>query len=170
MLLYHFNLAGRWQMKAQIFYGRNWQPRDESSKLIFNENNNFRKCPPVMEEHAGAGEAAAFIDCNTDDTGQCCCGLYNAQLELAVALRFQKQQLPWLTNWQHWGEREYVTGLEPGTNKVIGQKKARAEGSLIMLQPGETKCYELELEVMYDRRKIEAFRQQSDSSLITSFS
>ena len=43
-----------------------------------------------MEEHAGAGEAAAFIDCNTDGTGQCCCGLYNARLELAVALRFTK--------------------------------------------------------------------------------
>ena len=118
-----------------------------------------------MQEHAGAGEAAAFIDCEADDTGWCCCGLYNAQLELAVALRFQKQQLPWLTNWQHWGEREYVTGLEPGTNKVIGQKKARKEGSLIMLQPGETKCYELELEVMHTNDKIKSFIQKVNGAI-----
>ena len=29
-----------------------------------------------------------------------------------------------------------------------------------MLQPGETKSYELELEVMYNSRKIETFMQQ----------
>jgi len=80
-------------------------------------------------------------------------------------LCFQKQQLPWLTNWQHWGEREYVTGLEPGTNKVIGQKKAREEGSLIMLQPGETRSYELELEVMYTNDKIKSFIQQFNGAL-----
>jgi len=60
MLLYHFNFG--WPLADEgtdILWQGSWQPRDESSKLIFNENNNFRKCPPVMEEHAGAGEAAA---------------------------------------------------------------------------------------------------------------
>src|SRR6185295_15490985 len=142
-----------------------WQRRDESSKLIFNENNNFRQCPPVMEEHAGGGEAAAFIDCTANDKGQCICGLYNSHLEIAVALRFKKQQLPWLTNWQHWAEREYVTGLEPGTNKVIGQKKAREENTLIMLQPGETKSYDLEVEVLHSNDKIESFLKEINNPL-----
>ncbi|MFT4154198.1 aldose 1-epimerase family protein [Parafilimonas sp.] len=161
MLLYHFNFG--WPLAnegADILWHGNWQARDENSRLIFNEKNNFHKCPPVMKEHNGAGEAAAFIDCTANDKGWCVCGLYNSGLELAVALRFQKQQLPWLANWQHWGEREYVTGLEPGANKVIGQKKAREEGSLIILQPGEARCYELELEVMCDSDKIESFMQQ----------
>jgi hypothetical protein len=25
--------------------------------------------------------------------------------------------MPWLINWQHWGKGEYVTALEPGTNR-----------------------------------------------------
>lgn len=158
MLLYHFNFG--WPLADEgtdILWKGNWQARDEASKLIFNEENNFRKCPPVMPEHNGAGEAAAFIDSTANDKGWCACGLYNAGLDLAVTLRFQKQQLPWLTNWQHWGEREYVTGLEPGTNKVIGQKKAREEGTLIMLKPGERRYYELEFEVLYTKEKIESF-------------
>jgi galactose mutarotase-like enzyme len=53
-----------------------------------------------------------------------------------------------LTNWQHWGENEYVTALEPGTHPPIGQAKAREEGSLISLKPGETRSYELEFEVI----------------------
>ena len=117
-----------------------------------------------MKEHSGTGESVAFIDCDADNKGQSFCGLHNAHLGLAVALRFKKEQLPWLTNWQHWGEREYVTGLEPGTNRVIGQKKAREEGTLITLQPGETRCYEVELEVMHTKDKIEDFIQQFDGS------
>jgi hypothetical protein len=52
-----------------------------------------------------------------------------------------------LINWQHWGKNEYVTGLEPATNPPIGQAKARKQNELILLAPGETKNYELEMEV-----------------------
>ena len=166
MLLYHFNFG--WPLAnegSDILWNGNWHVRDESSKSIFNDNNNFRKCSPIMKEHSGTGEAAAFIDCTANENGQCICGLYNSHLELAVALRFQKQQLPWLTNWQHWAKREYVTGLEPGTNKVIGQKKAREEGTLIMLQPEDTKRYDLELEVLHSNDKIEIFLKELNNSL-----
>ena len=161
MLLYHVNFG--WPLADEgtdILCKGNWQERDENSKRIFNEKNNFHKCPPVMQEHNGAGEAAAFINCTANDKGGCACGLHNPGLGLAVTLRFQKEQLPWLTNWQHWGEREYVTGLEPGTNKVAGQKKAREEGTLIMLQPGETRRYELEVEVLHTTEKIESFLKE----------
>jgi hypothetical protein len=73
--------------------------------------------------------------------------LYNAKLGLAIELRFQKEQLPWLTNWQHWGKGEYVTGLEPGTSPPIGQTKARQTNELMFLAPGETKVFDLEFEV-----------------------
>ena len=109
------------------------------------------------DEHRGTGEEAAFIDITPDDAGQCTCGLFNAQLGLALALRFPKGQLPWLTNWQHWGKNEYVTGLEPGTNTPIGQAKARAQNQLIMLAPGESRVYNLEIEILTDEISINEF-------------
>jgi hypothetical protein len=69
--------------------------------------------------------------------------------------------LPWLNNWQHWGKGEYVTGLEPGTNPPIGQAKARAQQQLIFLQPGETRSYSLELEVLDQKASIERLLQQT---------
>jgi len=155
MLLYHFNFG--WPLAdegADILWKGDWQPRDEPSKKIFNKENDFRKCPPVLEDHAGSGEAAAFIDSVADASGQCACGIHNPRIGLAVVLRFQKAQLPWLANWQHWGRNEYVTGLEPGTHRVIGQAKAREEGSLIILEPGESRSYDLELEVLSEEDKI----------------
>jgi hypothetical protein len=110
-----------------------------------------------MEEHNGNGEEAAFIDVAADASGICVCGLYNSQLSLAVVLRFSKRELPWLTNWQHWGKGEYVTGLEPGTNPPIGQAKAREQNQLIHIAPGESKKYHLEIEVSDTKEKAASF-------------
>jgi hypothetical protein len=41
-----------------------------------------------------------------------------------------------------------VTALEPATNPPIGQAKARENNTLILLQPGETRSYDLTLEVL----------------------
>jgi hypothetical protein len=76
---------------------------------------------------------------------------------MAVALKFQKKQLPWLTNWQHWGKGEYVTGLEPGTNPPIGQAKAREKNGLLFLEPGESRVYDLEMEVLNNEESIHDF-------------
>jgi len=74
---------------------------------------------------------------------------------MALIMKFKKAQLPWLTNWQHWGEGEYITGLEPGTHPPIGQAKARQENTLIYLQPGEKKIYDLEIEILNNNIEIE---------------
>jgi hypothetical protein len=158
MLLYHLNFG--WPLVdegSDIIWDGSWQSRDGApNNKIFREGNNFRKCLAPLDEHCGGGEEAAFINPTPDSSGQCTCGVYNSNIGVAVAVRFQKEQLPWLTNWQHWGKGEYVMGLEPGTNPPIGQGKARAQHELIFLQPGESRAYDLELEVLSDEARIKA--------------
>lgn len=157
MQLYHFNFG--WPLVnegTEILYRGEWASRgNELDNEIFNKNNNFRKCPAPMKSHLRSGEAVAFIDARENEHGDCQCGLYNASLSLAVALKFKKAQLPWLTNWQHWGKGEYVTGLEPGTNPPVGQIQTKKEGKLIHLNPGETRAYDLEVEIVTDARQIQ---------------
>jgi galactose mutarotase-like enzyme len=158
MLLYHCNLG--WPLideGTKILWEGTWQPREGDETVIFKEGNDFRKCSPPLESHSGSGEEAAFIDIKADSLGLCICGVYNPELGLALAFRFQKKQLPWLTNWQHWGKGEYVMGLEPGTNPPIGQAKTREEGNLIYLAPGESRRYNLEIEVLNDKIDIHEF-------------
>ena len=150
MILYHCNFG--WPLVDEgtdILCRGSWQSGGrEGDNKIFGEGNNFRKCPAPLEHHSGFGEAVAFVDPDADASGASSCGLYNENIGIALALHFNKKQLPWLTNWQHWGKGEYVTGLEPGTNPPIGQAKARNQGQLIQLQPGERKIYDLEFEIM----------------------
>lgn len=159
MLLYHFNFGFPLVDEGtEIIWQGEWQPRETGDKnKIFKQGNNFRTCPAPLDEHNGGGEEASFIDAGADEQGQCCSGLYNAKIGIAVALKFQKKQLPWLTNWQHWGKGEYVTGLEPGTNAPIGQAKAREKKELLFLQPGETRQYDLVMEVLNNEESIREF-------------
>ena len=159
MILYHCNFG--WPLADEgtdILWQGGWKSGGrESDDRIFNKTSNFRKCQAPQEEHSGGGEAVAFIDPETHASGECVCGLYNRKIGIAVALRFNKSQLPCLTNWQHWGRGEYVTGLEPGTNPPSGQAKAREENKLIHLQPGETRTYDLEFRIMHDEKSIHEF-------------
>ena len=141
MLLYHCNFG--WPLVDEgtdIIWDGKWEsPGSNKEDKIFREGNNFHKCPAPLKAHNGNGEEVAFIDINSNKDGVCTCGLHNEPLGVAVVMRFNKAQLPWLTNWQHWGEGEYVTGIEPGTNPPIGQAKARKEKTLVFLAPGEEK-------------------------------
>ncbi|MBD2755033.1 aldose 1-epimerase family protein [Spirosoma validum] len=159
MLLYHFNFG--WPLVDEgtdIIWKGNWEAREGGiNDRIFREGNDFKKCPAPLEDHNGTGEAVASIDVTPDSSGLCTVGLHNAQLGVALALRFQKSQLPWFINWQHWGKGEYVTGLEPATNPLIGQAKARERNELLFLEPGGTRTYDLELEILTEQAAIGEF-------------
>lgn len=162
MILYHCNFG--WPLADEgstLLWRGNWSPRyPNNDNQIFHPANNFRSCPAPMDEHNGSGEEVGIIDVASDSFGISCCGIHNEKLGLAVALRFPKKQLPWLTNWQHWSKGEYVTGLEPGTNPPIGQKMAREQQSLIFMEPGESRTYSLEIEVLADQGSIKKFVEE----------
>ncbi len=163
MLLYHINFG--WPLVdkgTQILYNGRWQSRDsEMDRAIFNNKNDFRTCPEFLESHRGTGEACAFIEPKADSKGYCTVGLHNQKLKLAVSIRYKKKQLPWLTNWQHFGPNEYVTALEPGTNPPIGQGVARQQKTLLILKPGQSKRYEIEIEVLNETRSMYEFTRKA---------
>ncbi|MHC4266403.1 MAG: DUF4432 family protein [Planctomycetota bacterium] len=72
-------------------------------------------------------------------------------------MKYAKKNLPWMCNWQHWSFGDYVCALEPGTNPPIGQNAAKKKKQLVMLEPGETRAYDLELTAMTAQREIDNF-------------
>ncbi|MCF2442342.1 aldose 1-epimerase family protein [Dyadobacter sp. CY345] len=159
LLLYHFNFG--WPLAdegADILWKGKWSPRNgEENAKIFKEGNDFKKCQAPLDEHSGGGEEVVLVDIEADIFGQSVCGISNPKIGLAVTLKFNKDQLPWFANWQHWGKGEYVTGLEPSTHPLTGQAKAREDGTLIFIEPGESRIYELELDVLHDIETIKEF-------------
>lgn len=149
MLLYHCNLGWPLVDKGAEFF---WKGRCRSrgrpmDDELFASGHDYHRCPGVLESHRGVREACGFIDVTPDKEGMCTAGVRNRKLGLALSLRFRKRQLPWLTNWQHWGAGEFVTGLEPGTHPPIGQAAARSQRSLLHIGPGKARKYELTIDV-----------------------
>jgi hypothetical protein len=147
MLLYHCNFG--WPLidkGTELHWDGELTIPNEQSHEIF-DKDDYNICKNPMDSHSGTGEAVAFIDAVPSKDGYCTCSVKNNSIGLELELKFLKEQLPWLTNWQHWGKNEYVAALEPCTHPPIGQAAARENESLIFLEPGETKKYELEMRV-----------------------
>ena len=145
MLLYHCNLGFPLVDEgAKLTWKGKTRSRGQAEDdRIFASDHDYRTCPAPMNQHAGAREACAFIVPEPDDDGRARVGVANPALRLTIEIEFDPTRLPCLTNWQHWGPGEYVTALEPGTHYPIGQNAARRDGTLVMLEPGETRDYEL---------------------------
>ncbi|UCC97339.1 MAG: aldose 1-epimerase family protein [Phycisphaerales bacterium] len=159
MILYHCNYG--WPLVdegSEILCRGKWASRGlDMDNAVFNSKRDYRKCSRPLESHRGGGEGCAFIDAVADRKGMCMAGLHNRRLGVALVLRYNKKQLPWLSNWQHWGPGEYVTALEPGTNPPIGQGKAREQKKLIHIAPGKSRTYDLEMTVLMDKGDIAEF-------------
>ena len=161
MMLYHINCG--WPLidkGTDIFWSGDWEPVSyPEGNTIFKEGNDFKKCPDPLTTHNGAGEDVAFINPQADENGMCNSGFINDKIDLGFIIEFNKKELPWLTNWQHWGKNEYVCALEPGTNPPMGQKKARSQGVLINLAPGEKRRYTVKLKVIKGKEALNQLKK-----------
>jgi hypothetical protein len=159
MLLYHCNFGfPLTDDGSHIFCNGKWKSRGlELDNEIFNDRNCYKKCPSILKSHSGVGEAAALIDPEADAQGTCRAGIYNSKLEILAVVSFNKRSLPCLSNWQHWGKREYVTALSPATNYPVGELVAIKQKDVMYIYPGETKNYNLEIEVVAGKSKITDF-------------
>jgi hypothetical protein len=66
---------------------------------------------------------------------------------LAVRLSWATETLPRLVQWKMPGAGTHVLGIEPANCYVEGRAAERARGTLVTLEPGESRTYELRLEV-----------------------
>jgi hypothetical protein len=67
---------------------------------------------------------------------------------LAVELAWDARSAPWLTQWKNTQRGIYVSGIEPGNCLPEGQNRARAQGRLDMLEPGEAREFALRFRVL----------------------
>lgn len=72
---------------------------------------------------------------------------FNKKLNIGLSLSYDTKEFPCLTEWKMMGKRDYVLGIEPGTNYPDGRETARKEKALIFLNPEESKQFEIEVEI-----------------------
>ncbi len=100
---------------------------------------------------SGFAEQVFILDLRPDDAGYTTATLVNERLAggLALRLRFPKAHLPYLAEWRMLGQGAYVLGLEPANCPTIeGRAEAVKRGTLPVLQPGEERHYDIDVDVL----------------------
>jgi len=112
-------------------------------------------------ESAGAPEAVFFCELCGDAQGRTRALLRNAGGNQGVSLKFSKKQLPYFTLWKNRQAAAdgYVTGLEPGINFPNRKSFEKQQGRVTVLGPGESRKFEVTLEVHADAAAVTAAEQ-----------
>ncbi|MFZ5515938.1 MAG: aldose 1-epimerase family protein [Candidatus Zhuqueibacterota bacterium] len=75
-------------------------------------------------------------------------GSGNGATALCVRISWNTEQLPRLVQWKMPGAGVHVLGIEPANCWVEGRAVERQRGTLVQLNPGEKKFYDLEIEIL----------------------
>ncbi len=160
MLLYHCNIGfpvvdDGTELLAAV---KDIRPRDKEAQKGFREFKYFGAPVP------GYNEQCFFIDHKPDKGGLVNVALanraFNQDRGLGVYLSYPLTELGFYTQWKMTGQGAYVVGMEPGNCYPEGRAAARRHGTLEYLQPGEKKMFHLEIGVLEDKNRIDAFEKR----------
>lgn len=158
MLLYHFNIGFPFvDDGAELiapFAGR--------PKLLFGEADldDAASWSRFIAPRAGWIQQTFEHDLAADSQGRVHVAIINPRLGddgTGVVIAYDKAALPRYIEWRMMAEGQYAVGMEPCTNG-FGREAVRAAGELIVLQPGESRTYRIELGILDGPAAIERFR------------
>ncbi len=158
MILYHFNLGypllnDKAQLVAPI---AKTAPRDDWA------GENIACLKQCQKPTAGYREMVFDHDLHAASDGMTCAGLVNDELNLGVAIRYNKRQLHNLTHWKMMGQGDYVIGIEPCNCRGGGREEHRRTGQLEMIQPGKTREFSIEVEFLSGPENLKKFKMEAD--------
>jgi hypothetical protein len=156
-LLYHVNFsqpildAGA-KVVAPI---KTMVPRDQRAAEGIKNWDNY------APEQRGFVEQCYFFDLAAGSDGNTQVLLKNAHSMQGVSLKYPVKQLPCFTIWKDTmaASDGYVTGIEPATNFPNPRPFEAEQKRVVMLEPGETRKFELTLEVHPDAASVSAAEQ-----------
>ena len=133
-LLYHINLGPPFLEAG----GRVLAPIREMAPRTPRAAEGIDTYETYLGPTTGYSEQVYVYDLLGNDRGHSIALLVNRGADRAVALRFNRNELPCFTVWKNTGALEdgYVTGLEPATNYPNFKAFERQQGRVPVLPPG----------------------------------
>jgi hypothetical protein len=135
----------------------------EESRKRFSAGVDFTTVPGPLEEHRGSACAVAYLYPRGDERGMANVGIVNKRLGLGVRVEYSTKEFPRCGNWQGFGEREYVTALEPMNGTVDGRAADRERGLLDIVGAGEKRVYRYRVEVVREAGELEGLLKLNGS-------
>ena len=157
----HDQIINRGNEKQQIMllYHLNWgfPLLSPDTKLFLNAKNIVVRGDDQSEVDLwgtftepilGYKERVYFFDLIPDENMQVYYQLANPKLKKGVKVSWNKDQLPFLTEWKMMGKGDYVLGVEPCNSLPLGRKGCRDSGTAEYLESNFVKEVEINIEFL----------------------
>ena len=155
MLVYHINFGyPMLDDGAKTYYSTTEvQPRtDFAAEGMHNYD--------VMEDPGMGREEQCYYHTGHGD-GEAFAMIHNEKLGIAAMVRYDKERFPLLCEWKCMRAGEYALGLEPTTCGVVNRSEVRQSGALGYLEPGESREFNVTIELSDDPRRIDEFKARA---------
>ncbi len=162
MILYHMNMGfPLLGSNSKLLIGKvSTEPIDNES----GKESNLKNFSNFNEPQKGYLDQVFEHDIKPDNKGLCNFAFVNPDLNngngFGIGFSFNKESLPYLTQWKKLDEGEYVCGLEPSNCYVRGREIERKNGMLKFLKPQEKIKMFVKLEILKDNSEIEIFKSK----------
>lgn len=156
MFLYHCNLGFPLCQEGSYYVinSRETRPRDADAQAGIDTWSQF----PAPTPHQP--EMCYYHDVATDAGNRATVAFVNRGIAggrgLGIYISYDKSTMPYFTQWKMPAQGHYVTGLEPANCRVEGRDKYRADGTLVMLEPGQVVEYDAEFGILTSQAEIDA--------------
>ena len=163
MILYHFNCGFPLLCEeAEVICNSEMTPRDANAEVGVDVWNRGDSPSPGFKEQVHIHQMKQGED------GTSVAALINRSFDggngIGLAIRSRPAELPFLWQWRQLGEGAYVMGIEPCNCQSMGRGEARAAGQLPVMDPGEERVHNLELEVLSGVDDIERVIAESEGA------
>ena len=158
MILYHINIGYPLldSITSLLFKKLKTIPLDENSAKGIDD------CYKFDESVTGFNDEVLFHEISADKDGNANIAIVNQAFNnnegLGLLVKFNKNNLPYLTQWKHLEKGEYVCGIEPCNSFVRGTARERKEKKLLSIEPGEQKSIKLEFNILRSNNDVGKFK------------
>jgi galactose mutarotase-like enzyme len=151
MILYHFNFGFPLMGEDTTigFPSKSVKPRE--SNIPVKDYDRWQKPDPNYQERVYYHEEFSSEDATiTIKNPNFPPAIAGKTIAVNIRLSWRTSQLPRLVQWKMPGAGVHVLGIEPANCYVEGRAVERQRGTLVHLEPGESKKYSLRFEVLAD--------------------
>lgn len=163
LILYHFNFGYPLLSPDAKIVGpiQNIEPRDAEAAADNGVQEAFSIPGPVSDFK----EKVFFITPKPNDAGNTFISLINRKIggntPLAVVLRYNTNELPYLTEWKMPRQGFYALGLEPSTASPVGRRVLRQSGKMTMIPAQSTYSIGIEFSVLDNEKELKNLESEA---------
>ncbi|MDU3397835.1 MAG: DUF4432 family protein [Clostridiales bacterium] len=157
MILYHCNIGYPvLSPDSEIFI-----PARETKARTNHAQEGIQIWDQLQKPDSNYEEMCYYHDLKADADHWTGAAVYNPNLNLGIAIEFDKTTLDHFVQWKMMGAGDYVLGLEPGNSTIDGIEDAIENGAMKFLEPEETVDYHLAFRILSSKEDLEEMKSKA---------